>query len=279
MSPLERWERRTRLPLLVLALLFAAAYAAPILLPHADPRLAAAARALEWTAWGCYAADYAVRLALSGQRWAFVRSQPLALAAVVLPLLQPLRLLRLLATLLLAGQRVRATPQVRLTTYVVGSVLALLLFGSLAVLEVERQSPHGNIRTMDDALWWAFTTMTTVGYGEHYPTTGVGRLIAVCLMLSGIALLGVVTANIAAWFIAEFQEEEQETRRQQQTLDALVGEVRALREQVALLTLRAVPGGPPPGDAPAAPPPAPADPADGPGPADLPPVPADRPSA
>lgn len=66
----------------------------------------------------------------------------------------------------------------------------------LAVLSVERESPDGNIRTLGDAVWWSFTTMTTVGYGDHAPTTGLGRVIAVGLMLSGIALLGVVTANI-----------------------------------------------------------------------------------
>ena len=87
-----------------------------------------------------------------------------------------------------------------------GAVVGLLMFGSLAVLSVERDAPDGNIRTLGDAVWWSFTTMTTVGYGDHAPTTGLGRMLAVGLMLSGIALLGVVTANIAAWFIARFEQ-------------------------------------------------------------------------
>ncbi len=61
--------------------------------------------------------------------------------------------------------------------------------------------------------------MTTVGYGDHAPTTGLGRMIAVGLMLSGIALLGVVTANIATWFIARFEKDDVEERRQTQAID------------------------------------------------------------
>jgi voltage-gated potassium channel len=53
--------------------------------------------------------------------------------------------------------------QIRLTTYVAGAAVGLLMFGSLAVLSVERDAPGGNIRTLGDAVWWSFTTMTTVG--------------------------------------------------------------------------------------------------------------------
>ncbi|MFF3564864.1 potassium channel family protein [Streptomyces sp. NPDC002574] len=235
MNRLDRWEQQTRAPLLALAMVFGAAYALPILLPDADPALITTARWTERSIWALFAGDYVVRLGLSEHRWDFVKRQPLSLAVVVLPLLQPLRLLRLVSALFLVGQRVRLAAQVRLTTYVVGAVLGLLAFGSVAVLEAERHSPHGNIRTIGDALWWSFTTMTTVGYGDHAPTTGVGRLIAVGLMLSGIALLGVVTANIAAWFLARFQEDEEEGRRLQEITEELLREVRELRREVAEL--------------------------------------------
>ncbi|MFD3451151.1 potassium channel family protein [Streptomyces sp. NPDC058691] len=235
MNRLERWEQRTRAPLLALAMVFGAAYALPILVPDADPALITTAHWTERSVWALFAGDYVVRLGLSEQRWEFIRRQPLSLAVVVLPLLEPLRLLRLVSALFLVGQRVRLAAQVRLTTYVVGAVLGLLAFGSVAVLEAERHSPHGNIRTIGDALWWSFTTMTTVGYGDHAPTTGVGRLIAVGLMLSGIALLGVVTANIAAWFLARFQEDEEEGRRLQEVTEEVLRELRELRREVAEL--------------------------------------------
>jgi voltage-gated potassium channel len=235
-SAQDRWELHTQRPLLALAVAFAVAYAVPIVDSSVSRSLTVACTAVEWTVWGVFAADYLVRLGLARRRKEFVRKHWLDLCAVVLPLLQPLRLLRLVSTLLLVGRRARMASQVRLTTYVGGTVIGLLMFGSLAVLSVERDSPDGTIRTLGDAVWWSFTTMTTVGYGDHAPTTGLGRIIAVGLMLSGIALLGVVTANIAAWFIARFEKDDVEERRQTAAIESLTEEVRALRAEVAALS-------------------------------------------
>ncbi|MEU9164778.1 potassium channel family protein [Streptomyces sp. NPDC048424] len=229
------WERRSQTPLLVLALAFAVAYAVPIVAPDATADVHRACTHVEWLVWGAFALDYVVRLGLSRDRRHFVRTHWLDLAAVVLPLVQPLRLLRLVATLMLVGRRARMAPQIQLTTYVAGAVVGLLMFGSLAVLSVERDAPDGNIKNLGDAVWWSFTTMTTVGYGDHSPTTGLGRVLAVGLMLSGIALLGVVTANIAAWFISRFERDDQAERLQLAALRELREEVRALRGEVARL--------------------------------------------
>ncbi|MFE5889056.1 potassium channel family protein [Streptomyces sp. NPDC056468] len=237
-----RWERFTQRPLFALALAFAVAYAVPIVSPDAGRDVVDVCLAVEWVVWGAFAVDYVVRLGLAERRGEFVRSHWLDLCAVLLPLIQPLRLLRLVSTLLLVGQRARMASQIRLTTYVAGAVVGLLMFGSLAVLSVERDSPDGNIKTLGDAVWWSFTTMTTVGYGDHAPTTGVGRMLAVGLMLSGIALLGVVTANIAAWFIARFEKDDVEERRQTEAIRMLTEEVRALRAEVASLSGATVPG-------------------------------------
>jgi hypothetical protein len=78
-----------------------------------------------------FAVDYLMRLALSGQRREFVRTHWLDLCAVILPMLQPLRLLRMVATLILVGRQARMASQIRLTTYVGGAVIGLLMFGSL----------------------------------------------------------------------------------------------------------------------------------------------------
>ncbi|MDV5145316.1 potassium channel family protein [Streptomyces sp. SBC-4] len=233
---MERWERRTQTPLLVLAVAFGIAYAVPIVAPDAAAWVHRLCTHVEWAVWAAFALDYLVRLALAPARWAFVRSHPLDLLAVLLPMVQPLRLLRVVSTLLLVGRRARMAPQITLTTYVAGAVVGLMMFGSLAVLHVERDAPDGNIKTLGDAVWWSFTTMTTVGYGDHAPTTGLGRVLAVGLMLSGIALLGVVTANIAAWFIARFDRDDAVERRHTELLEALTREVRELRAEVARLS-------------------------------------------
>ncbi|MFC8761533.1 potassium channel family protein [Streptomyces sp. NPDC057193] len=244
----DRWEERTQAPLLVLAVAFGVAYAVPIVAPGAAPWVHRLCTHVEWAVWAAFAVDYLVRFALAPARWAFVRSHPLDLLAVLLPMVQPLRLLRVVSTLLLVGRRARMAPQITLTTYVAGAVVGLMMFGSLAVLHVERDAPEGNIKTLGDAVWWSFTTMTTVGYGDHAPTTGLGRVLAVGLMLSGIALLGVVTANIAAWFISRFERDDAAERRQTELLETLTQEVRALRAEVSRLSAPAgvpAPAGPP----------------------------------
>jgi voltage-gated potassium channel len=83
-------------------------------------------------------------------------------------------------------------------TYVAGSAVLLVFVGSLAVLDVEQNAPDAKILSFGDAAWWAITTITTVGYGDLFPVTPIGRLVAAALMMSGIAVLGVVTASIAS---------------------------------------------------------------------------------
>ncbi len=100
-------------------------------------------------------------------------------------------------------------------------------------------SPNGNIKTLGDAV--VVVHHDDDGDGDHAPTTGLGRMIAVGLMLSGIALLGVVTANIAAWFISRFEKDDVEERRQTAAIESLTEEVRALRAEVAALAGGVVP--------------------------------------
>ncbi|TXE13648.1 ion transporter [Algoriphagus aquimarinus] len=76
----------------------------------------------------------------------------------------------------------------------------MIIFCSITILQVER-TPESNITTAGDALWWAFVTITTVGYGDHYPVTLEGRLIAAVLMTTGVGLFGTFTAYVASWFV------------------------------------------------------------------------------
>jgi Ion channel. len=78
----------------------------------------------------------------------------------------------------------------------------MLIFGSISILQVEKL-PECNIKTAGDAIWWAFVTITTVGYGDRYPITTEGRIIAAFLMITGVALFGTFTGFIAAWFMGD----------------------------------------------------------------------------
>jgi voltage-gated potassium channel len=80
--------------------------------------------------------------------------------------------------------------------------LLLIIFSSIAVLNIEND-PNSNIKTAEDALWWSFVTITTVGYGDKYPVTTEGRLIAAVLMTAGVGLFGTFTGFIASWFLED----------------------------------------------------------------------------
>ncbi len=80
----------------------------------------------------------------------------------------------------------------------------LIIFSSIAILQVEKD-PNSNIKTAEDAIWWAYVTITTVGYGDKFPVTTEGRIIAAVLMTAGVGLFGTFTAYVASWFVVEKQ--------------------------------------------------------------------------
>lgn len=99
------------------------------------------------------------------------------------------------------------------------------------MLDAERTAQGATITTVGDATWWAATTVTTVGYGDRYPITGQGRLVAVALMVTGMALLGVITAAIASWFVEKLSEVNAAEDRTAAQVAELADEVRGLREE------------------------------------------------
>jgi len=76
----------------------------------------------------------------------------------------------------------------------------LLIFCTIAILQVETD-PNSNIKTAEDAIWWAYVTITTVGYGDKFPVTTEGRVIAAILMTGGVGLFGTFTAFVSSWFL------------------------------------------------------------------------------
>lgn len=93
----------------------------------------------------------------------------------------------------------------------VGSIsLVLMIFSSITILMVETD-PEANIRTAEDALWWSFVTITTVGYGDKYPLSTEGRLIAGVLILAGVGLFGTFTGFVASWFMEDSEQKPGDT--------------------------------------------------------------------
>jgi voltage-gated potassium channel len=229
----QRWENSADWPLTVTAVVFLAAYAAPILRPDLASPWPAVCELVTWGAWGLFAVDYVARFALSRDRVGFVRGNLFDLAVVALPLLRPLRLLRLVTLLSVLNRHAGGSMRGRVAVYVAGATSLVLLIASLAVLDAERGAKGATINTFGDASWWAFTTVTTVGYGDRYPITGQGRFIAGALMLAGIALLGIVTASLASWLIDKVREVEEHAQAATRAdVIALTAEVHALRAEL-----------------------------------------------
>ncbi len=216
---------------MITALAFLAAYAWPILDRDLSSSAVLLCVVVTWGSWVVFAIDYAVRVLLAPDRPRYLLRHLHDLAIIALPLLRPLRLLRLITVIGALNRRAGSALRGRVAVYVAGATTLLTAVGALAMLDAERDAPEANITTISDSLWWAVTTITTVGYGDRYPTTAAGRLIAVGLMIAGIALLGVVTATIASWIVervsAENTADRLATRAQ---VDTLMAEIRALRD-------------------------------------------------
>jgi voltage-gated potassium channel len=213
-------------PLTITALAFFAAYALEIL---AQLRGSAElfAELVIWAAWAVFVFDYFTRLAIAQQRWRWFYRHLLDLAIVVLPLLRPLRLVRFLAIIAIIQRGAGGVLRGRVILFTVASTILIIIIAGLAVLDAERHV--GNIRTFGDAVWWAFVTITTVGYGDHYPVTVTGRAVALGLMIGGITLIGVITATLASWIVERVSDETTNT------VAATEDQVEHLRTEVAEL--------------------------------------------
>jgi voltage-gated potassium channel len=120
-------------------------------------------------------------------------------------ILRLIRLLRIVRAFRSTNQLIRHIFRNRAQgTFTSVAMLAVLLiiFSSIAILQVETD-PNSNIKSAEDAIWWAYVTITTVGYGDKFPVTSEGRIIAAILMTGGVGLFGTFTAYVASWFVVE----------------------------------------------------------------------------
>jgi len=206
----------------ILALVFLAAYAAPVLVEPLGQPWRAICRTFEYSAWTLFGVEYLVRLRLARDRGSYALRHWWDPAIIVLPVLRPLRVLRLIMLLKVLNRRFTDTLRGQVVVYTLGAAGLLLFVGAIAELESERHAHGTNIATFGDSLWWAVTTVSTVGYGDHYPVTRDGKLVAVGLMFGGIALIGVVAASFATWLVDHVrqidQSEQAATQRDMQAI-------------------------------------------------------------
>lgn len=234
----QRFERQIAPVMLLLSLLFL-----PVFLlgfwPELPPRSKERLEIISWVIWSVFVVEFVVRLMLAPDRIRFLRSSILDLLVIALPFLRVFRVARAIraaggvgrAMIALGGTvtlgnalaKARRTAKKRGDRYVIALVGIATAAGAAIILNVERDAPNSNIRTLGDALWWATSTVTTVGYGDRFPTTTEGRLIAVVLMILGLGLFSVVTARVATFFIVEDADKSDVSQRLER-IEALLRE-------------------------------------------------------
>ena len=193
--------------LTALAVVYLAAFSYPAFVHPVPQQVQSILDSIQWVVYGVFAIDVVVGLAISKNRKLYLRTHPLEVLSVALPVLRPLRLLRLITVGSLVIQRVAVGRQFAILVKVFLFSVLVAYIAAVHITIVERPIEGSNIKSFGDGLWWALTTVTTVGYGDRFPTTTEGRAVAFALMLVGISLMGVITASVAAWFVKMGQED------------------------------------------------------------------------
>lgn len=194
-SPLAKWESASSIPMLALSVGWIVLITMWVLRQPNNPENLV----ILWlliAVWVVFVIDYVVRLVLAEHKKKFLRESLLDLGSVLIPILRPFHLLTYLKAI--PYLRRPTTSSFRLRVAVMGVSWATLFIYTIAlsVFEVERFAPDGNIDSLGNSLWWAMVTITTVGYGDYFPVTIPGRVLAVILMMGGIAIVGATSAFI-----------------------------------------------------------------------------------
>jgi voltage-gated potassium channel len=228
---LDTWREHTYWPLMIVSVIWLVAYSWQVI---ADLQGTAelVARLVMGVTWIVFIVDYIVRLSIARPRGTWFRHHLFDLAVVALPMLRPLRLLRVLTLVTVLQRTVGTALRSSIAIYGAGAAVLIIYIGGLAVLDAERHAPGANIVNFGDAIWWAFVTITTVGYGDYYPVTIGGRVVAVLLMAGGVAVVGVVTATLSSWVI------ERASRGNDDAEAATRGQMRQMTQQLAELAAR-----------------------------------------
>ena len=205
MTKVQRWESATSLTMMVLSLAWLV-LASWYVVDGPEDGGRSWLRIGMFVIWALFLIDYLVRLLLSEIKHDFVKRSLLDLGSVLVPILRPFHLLGFIRRSKFFQSGSGTSFRLLLVIYASLAAALFVYTISLAVLEVERTAPNANILTLGDSLWWAAATVSTVGYGDVYPVTTPGRLLAVVLMAGGVAIVGIATATVVSWLAENIRE-------------------------------------------------------------------------
>jgi len=202
---LKSFEHLIRFPMALLGVAWAVC-GIVVLTTHASGATSQAFVISLFVIWVVVLLEAAVRYIAVSDRRRYFACRQIEPVLVVLPFFQVWRIVGVERATVLWGEgveRVLAILGHRGLFRVLLAAVGLLFLGAWLVLLFEKNAAGSNIHSYHDALWWAVVTVTTVGYGDRFPISEGGRAVAVVLMLVGIGLIGVLTATVASFFVAE----------------------------------------------------------------------------
>ena len=193
---LERFERITEMPLMLASFALM-----PIITGlyfwNLSPDEESIYTALQIAIWALFAFSFIVKLALAPSKLAYLRRNWPEALLVLIPVLRPLRIV---AAILFVVRDVSRWRHLVTFETLLAYGIGIVLLAATIVTTVEQNADGANIRSFPDALYWSLVTVSTVGYGDHYPVTVVGKFTAVALMFFGVGIFaGIVAAIVAAF--------------------------------------------------------------------------------
>lgn len=143
-------------------------------------------------------------------------------------IIRVVRLVRAIKSISIISHSISENKASSSLNFLIVTSLIMMLFGSIYILYLEKDMPGANIQNAADAFWWTFITITTVGYGDFYPVTQEGRIVAIVLITTGVGLFGSFTAVLASW-ILEPNEEKRHEEEMRQEITRLNTEIQELK--------------------------------------------------
>ena len=201
----DRFASFVDVPMTFLAILMVPVIIVP-LVSHLSPTINLVLDSAGVAIWVFFFVEYVIKLYLAKHKLYFVKTHIFDLVVIAVPFLRPLRILRLLRLGSFAASGIshlKALLKKHGLHYVLLAVVFIVFACSGLEVYFEAHAKGANILNFPDALWWSVVTVTTVGYGDKYPVTTGGRVVATILMITGIGLLSVVTANIASYLVGK----------------------------------------------------------------------------
>ena len=228
----------------------------PLIFGNLSPSDAAVLNTLENGLCIIFLFDFFRSLRLAPKKWAYflkgggwldlLGSMPFS-ALAIFRVARLFRIVRLLRKVTGGELRRILTRRLAQSTLLFTLVIALILIFTISwiVLQAEQGAANANIKTYHEAVWWAFVTITTVGYGDYYPVTNVGQWMAIILMFFGLGIIGVLSSYLATTFISlqrrrkegrdgENEQDEDEGNDEDETTN-LEAELATIKEEMAAI--------------------------------------------